>query len=343
MIPSEKHETAFIIGRFQPIHVGHLKMIEEAKKLAKNIVILLGSANAPPSIRNPFSAEERMRFIRAEFPFVEIIPIMDYPYSDRKWVSQVVSIIENYRGSDKIIFGTNKDESTYYLDIFPEKIKVISLSDKTGYSAEIDATTVREHLFNGKDASQFMGEYSIDLILESPSIANLSKEYLYVKQYKRAWENSPFPPMFVTVDAFVVHRDSFLAVRRKGNPGRGLLAMPGGFLNQNEIIKAAAIRELREETCIEIFNGKTGKQISFAEEWSFASHVFDHPNRSSRGRVITHAFAWKIPDSCSVNITAADDAADALWIPLSTLNDPMQAVNWMEDHWHMASLLGGSL
>jgi len=343
MLHHKKHEIAFIIGRFQPIHKGHLKLFEEASKFAKKIVILLGSANAPPSIRNPFSAEERIKFIREELPFVEIIPIMDYPYSDRKWVSQVASIVENYPGSDKIIFGTNKDESTYYLNIFPEKIKVIALSEQTGYFTNIDATTVREHLFNEKDATQFMGEYSRELIMNSPSINALQREYLYVKQYKKAWENSPFPPMFVTVDAFVVHRESFLAVRRKGNPGRGLLAMPGGFLNQNEVIKAAALRELREETCIEIFNGKTGKQISFAEEWSFASHVFDHPNRSSRGRVITHAFAWKIPDGCTVNITAADDAADALWIPLSTLDNPMQAVNWMEDHWHMASLLGGRL
>lgn len=331
-----KYDVAFIIGRFQPVHIGHIKMINAAKEIAKKVVILLGSANASPSVRNPFSAEDRIKFLNLEFPNVQVIQLMDYPYSDRMWVSQVEEIMGRFSGNN-CIFGCNKDDSTYYLGIFPSTIKVLDYEPSK--ASAIDATLVRQFLYADKGVKAYLGDASHDVIVNNASIGKLKAEAEYVRRYKEAWKHSPFPPMFVTVDALVIHKASFLAVRRKGHPGKGLLALPGGFLNQGELIADAALRELREETTIKVFNGKTGAQIKFAPEWMVKNGVFDHPGRSSRGRVITHGFSWVIPDNCTVEITAADDAADAIWVPLSSLNDPMNSIHWMEDHWHIANAL----
>jgi ADP-ribose pyrophosphatase YjhB (NUDIX family) len=44
--------------------------------------------------------------------------------------------------------------------------------------------------------------------------------------------------------------DGLLAIRRSIEPGRGKLALPGGFIDVGETWQAAAVRELREETGI---------------------------------------------------------------------------------------------
>ena len=168
----------------------------------------------------------------------------------------------------------------------------------------------------------------------------LKEEYLYIKRYKDSWKNSPFPPFFVTADNFVIHRDRFLCINRRDNPGKGLKAMPGGFVGVGEPIKTSAIRELKEETSLLIVNQKTGRRLPIQEEWMKNSAVFDHPGRSQRGRVITHAFSWLIPNKYVVSVEAGDDAASLQWEPLNLLRDIVNAKFFMEDHFFiMLSLL----
>ena len=43
------------IGRFQPFHRGHKAVVDEALQRADEVIMLIGSANLPRSLRNPFS------------------------------------------------------------------------------------------------------------------------------------------------------------------------------------------------------------------------------------------------------------------------------------------------
>lgn len=331
-------ENVFIIGRFQPFHIGHLKLIEEAKKYGKRVIVLIGSANLAPSIKNPFSFEERSEIIKSVVD-VETAPCYDYPYDDRVWVSMLKDTIASFSGSSCIV-GANKDESSYYLKI---------LGDMTVINAPVhgcfDATSVRKSLFeSGFIPPEYSSGAKADALIMKHFLnkAFLKEEYLYIKRYKDSWKNSPFPPTFNTADNFVIHRDKFLAINRRDNPGKGFKALPGGFVNVNEPIKASALRELREETSLRITNPTTGKRLPIQEEWMKNSGVFDHPTRSQRGRVITHAFGMVIPDKYNVSVEAGDDAASLQWESLSLLQDIRNAKYFMEDHFFiMLSLIGG--
>jgi 8-oxo-dGTP diphosphatase len=93
-------------------------------------------------------------------------------------------------------------------------------------------------------------------------------------------------------------------IRRGGAPFKGHWALPGGFVEENESLERAASRELQEETSI----------VQTALEQLGA---FGDPGRDPRGHTVSVAFyAFLVATTRPV---AADDAADAQWVPLSTL------------------------
>src|SRR4051812_48945169 len=91
----------------------------------------------------------------------------------------------------------------------------------------------------------------------------------------------PRPAVTVDLAAFAL-RDAglrVLLVRRKHEPFAGRWAFPGGFLELDEPIEAAALRELREETGFEV----PGPVELIG--------VFGAPGRDPRGRTISLAHA----------------------------------------------------
>ena len=141
--------------------------------------------------------------------------------------------------------------------------------------------------------------------------------------------SSPFPPVFVTADAVVTCSGHVLVVTRGGNPGKGLLALPGGFVRSNERIKDAAVRELKEETRIKVDKPVLKRAIVDSE-------VFDYPARSERGRTVTHAFHIKLEGKLpEVKLTGADDAVKCQWMPFVEVM--RRADEFFEDHIHIVN------
>jgi len=56
---------ALMIGRFQPIHLGHLKGIQQILNEVDELIILIGSAQYSHSFNNPFTAGERVAMVHA--------------------------------------------------------------------------------------------------------------------------------------------------------------------------------------------------------------------------------------------------------------------------------------
>lgn len=85
MVKSTQNKIGLYIGRFQPFHLGHRYVIQEALRQCGHLIIAIGSAQESGTEKNPFSVYRRMEFIynslRIEFPIsylrTTIIPIND--------------------------------------------------------------------------------------------------------------------------------------------------------------------------------------------------------------------------------------------------------------------------
>jgi len=153
-----------------------------------------------------------------------------------------------------------------------------------------------------------------------------------VETYKKQYASLPYPPIFSTADAVVVQSGHILLIKRRAEPGRGLWALPGGYVNANtdKTVLDAAIRELREETMIKVPAPVLRGSIK-------ASRVFDAIDRSPRGRIITHAFYIQLPDGELPKVKGSDDAEKAKWIPLSEVTSDIM----FEDHYQLIQELVG--
>ena len=118
-----------------------------------------------------------------------------------------------------------------------------------------------------------------------------------------------YPRPAVTVDAVVFAvregRLEVALIRRGRAPFEGAWALPGGFIEMDEELEAAAVRELIEET------GLDGVRL---EQF----HAFGGVHRDPRGRTIAVAHVG-IAGKPDLALRANDDAAEAGWFPVSAL------------------------
>ena len=343
----ESFDFLVFIGRFQPFHLGHLHVIETALKKAKHVIVLCGSAHQPRSVRNPWSIAEREQMILQSISPVEservhVAPLMDIVYNDESWVRNVQATVNGlvtaHHGTPHLpakvgLIGHNKDQSSYYLNLFPQWGSV-SVNNYNG----LNATDIRHQLLaSGNEQAEWPGSLpapvtaQIQQLSDSEAFKNLQQEHEFVQTYRSAWANAPYEPTFVTVDAVVIQSGHVLMVERKARPGKGLLALPGGFIGQSEKLLEACLRELREETRLKVPAPVLKGSIK-------SQQVFDDPHRSSRGRTITHAFLIELaPNKELPKVKGGDDARHARWVPLADLN-PNEIY---EDHYFIIQELIG--
>jgi bifunctional NMN adenylyltransferase/nudix hydrolase len=154
-------------------------------------------------------------------------------------------------------------------------------------------------------------------------------EFFFLRGYKKAWGEGPF----ITGDSVVTQSGHILVIQRGGDYCKGKLALPGGFVNKLERVIPATVRELKEETDIDIpvpvLYGSIAK-----------TNFYDHPTRDARGRVITFATHFKLNDRDYLpKVKASDDAQKAYWLSLSDFRKSRQ--NWFADHYDIVEHILG--
>lgn len=352
---SKEFDYLVFIGRFQPFHNGHMSVVKQALEKAHNLVIVVGSSFAARSTRNPFTAGERIKMVtdslsEDEKGRVHLVPVSDHPYNYDKWLAEVqgavhaVALSEYRAGPTKIgLIGHDKDHSSSYLKSFPQWKQVEVTSHEM-----MHATDVRENYFAGF-LNAIPGEVPLGTQLflnafyhdcEDCPYHDDDDEYPYrimadeqehVEIYKDQWRDAPYPPIFHTVDALVIQGGHILLVKRGAQPGEGLHALPGGFINEYETRQDAVLRELREETKIKVPQPVLAGSIDSVK-------TFDDPYRSSRGRTITTAYLINLkPSDKFPEVKGGDDATKAFWVPLSELNRE----EMFEDHYHIIEYMVG--
>lgn len=344
----KEFDLLVFIGRFQPFHVEHKRIIDTALEKSKYVLVLAGSAGSARTIRNPFTFEERKQMIEGAYekygiPQGRLIvkPLYDKTYNDAAWINQVQNIVKevslgavndfsgfNASGLNDArigLIGMAKDHTSYYLKMFPQFASV-----DVPLHTVIHATDIREaYIEKGfapvpsllpENVVRFLGDFS-----GSAAQLQLRYELEFVRKYKKQWEAAPYPVKHLTVDAVVVQSGHVLLVQRRSEPGKGLWALPGGHLNPEETLMSGVIRELREETLLKVPDPVLRGNV-------VESRMFDDPYRSTIGRVVTFAAFIKLPDDIKLpKVKGADDAEKAKWVPINELKEN----DFFDDHYHI--------
>jgi len=334
-----KYDYLIFIGRFQPFHTGHESVIRKALELSDKVIVLIGSAYQPRTVRNPWDFNERESLMRLAFSQEEnrrilAFPLLDQTYNNQRWIKSVQQLVSGIvhnkiASSPKVgLIGHQKDSSSEYLTLFPQWER-----EEVENYENISSTDIRELYFdNGELSSSLNSNVAIALekFKTSKAYEQVQNEFHFVKKYKSAWDNAPYTPMFITVDAVVVQSGHILMIERKAQPGKGLMALPGGFLDANETLKSAVIRELREETRIKVPAPVLAGSITKMQ-------VFDDPYRSARGRTVTHAYLIELKGDKLPKVKGGDDASKAFWVPFAEVKPELM----FEDHYHIVQAMVG--
>ncbi|MBB5864762.1 bifunctional nicotinamide-nucleotide adenylyltransferase/Nudix hydroxylase [Xanthomonas sp. 3058] len=346
-----QYDYLVFIGRFEPFHNGHAAVARHALGKANKLIVLIGSADTPRTIRNPWTVAERAVMIESALPGegerLILRPLRDHLYNESLWIAEVQRQVAEAVQADggtldaRIgLIGMDKDASSYYLREFPQW----PLED-VQHTATLSATELRRYLFEAGEIGFHGGLLMLrgnvpapvyDMLeafrRNSPSYAQLVAEYRFIEQYRAAWKDAPYAPTFVTTDAVVVHSGHVLLVRRRAEPGKGLWALPGGFVGQDEGLLDGCLRELREETRLKV-------PVPVLKGSLRGRQVFDHPERSLRGRTITHAFHFEFPAGELPAVRGGDDADKARWIPIAEVM--AMGPRLYEDHLHILEFFLG--
>lgn len=88
-------KPVLVVGRWQPFHLGHLRLMRSAFRLGKKAMIVVGSSNEKRTTRNPLAVKERAEMIRQVLSgegikrgSYSIVPIRDFG-NDTLWLSEV--------------------------------------------------------------------------------------------------------------------------------------------------------------------------------------------------------------------------------------------------------------
>jgi bifunctional NMN adenylyltransferase/nudix hydrolase len=369
-----EYDLGVFIGRFQPLHSGHLACIEAALQRCRYLLIIIGSANQPRRWDVlPFNVDERMQMIEdaafgADPKITFRLLIQDIPdsdYSNEDWVSSVQACVGEVvcsieRESSRLepcgdpakvaLVGHSKDQSSYYIKMFPQWDTIEVPSHK-----QLDGTAIRERLYETKgDPAEIacmvlegsvphgVGQFLHNFV-KTDDFKELLAERAFMLDYLSGWDRAPYPPNFVTSDAVVIQQGHVLLVERKGYPGKGLRALPGGHVEKDATFFETVLKELNEETRLKVPLPILKRSLKYQE-------VFDSPTRSTRKRTITTAFLFHLvpeiapqkPDETAAQfrrrireivalpkVRAGSDAKRAVWHPLSDLDRSRM----FEDHY----------
>lgn len=141
-------KRGLFVGRFQPLHLGHLNAIKDILKEVEELVIVIGSAQYSHRVNNPFTAGERLIMIRKaleeagiDYSKVWVVPVPDV-HLHMMWVSAV----EGYTPPFDVVYSNEPLTRRLFTEA-GYKVKAVRFHERKLYSS----TEIRERML--KDES----------------------------------------------------------------------------------------------------------------------------------------------------------------------------------------------
>ena len=162
LIDPKPYELGFLLGRFQPVHIGHEDMIDQAISMCREVAVFIGSSQESGTAINPLSFEQRKELIENVYgKSVKVYPIPDIGVGNvSEWGEYVLKTVENRCGKAPDLFISGKEERR--LEWFNgEKGKALSewIIPKT---IDISASRLREMLILGDEWKKYVNPKNIE-------------------------------------------------------------------------------------------------------------------------------------------------------------------------------------
>lgn len=179
-------EFGLVLGRFHPMHNGHLEIVEMARKLCKKTLILIGSSQESGTLRNPFKIETRKRVIHKVYQTEDVIigDLADMTNENDicfEWGKYILENVEKTYGKtpDLMIYGKDESRKGWFSE---EDSKNFSELIVARNKIEISATKLREYLVQDKKEvwKKYVPEQIWDMYEE------LREELLKIEHYRKA-------------------------------------------------------------------------------------------------------------------------------------------------------------
>jgi len=152
---------ALYIGRFQPLHKGHLKIIQDISKEFDEIIIGIGSSQYYNTKDNPFSSEERIKMLKESCKALNIknykIVLIPDIHNPPKWVDHVLKFVSDF---DIVVSNNNLTLELFKNKCF--KIKKTELYNKQEYSGKV----IRDKIAKEKTWKKFVSKQVYDIIIK---------------------------------------------------------------------------------------------------------------------------------------------------------------------------------
>ena len=326
------HEAVIVCARCQPPTASLFDALAIARQQGRRVIMLCLNADDARGLTNPWSNAERAALLAAgSHPDnYELLFLRDRRYDRARWAVRATAAVAAALGdvTDVAVIADDDERSTS----LPLPSTWQRLPHAFKFAADEAAARVALFAHAGSsDWSTLATLLSVAVLralqdfARTAAFATLAAEATFIQAYRQTWNAAPYPPVFVTVDTLATWHDQILLIRRGRPPGQGLWALPGGFINQNECLLDACLRELAEETGVVL----TPAAIK-------ASQIFDDPLRSLRGRIITHAYHFVLDHlPAPPRAVGGDDAELAEWQPLALLS-PEQV---FDDHYFIVQAM----
>lgn len=215
--PKREEDVAVIIGRFQThsLHIGHIELLHYTQEQHQKLVILVGCATIPGTVKDPLDYPAREKMLRKTAPDAIILPLND-KRMNKSWSSDVDAKIRDVvtPSQSVVIYGSRDSFIPHYTGSFA--------TQELEEAGHWNATNIRK-------AAAIKTENSSDF--RAGMIYQASNRY---------------PTAITTVDVGVMYNDDELILVKK--PHEVQWRLPGGFSEpESESFEADARREIKEE------------------------------------------------------------------------------------------------
>jgi len=277
-------KIGIIVARLQTdnLHPGHCSLIESVQKESDGVVIILGVARAKSSVKNPLNFKTRRLMVQEKYPVIHCIPLDDNA-SDAIWSKNLDVILDSMSmggGNDITLFHSRDSFVSCYSGVYPTK-ECEAMGETTG-------TSVRENIGT-----------------TGPIANDMFRKGIIFNAFDR------YPICNPVVDMFVFDsktRKVLLGRRKNAEEWR----LPGGFVDISDSnYKAAAIRELQEETGLSINSNNFKALDSFKiNDWGYSE--------TGKDRIFSTLF-WVDYDGDQESI-ANDDISEVGWFDIHAVD-----------------------